>query len=324
MSSRDRILSEAQRVLKMEQEAIENISSHLGEGFVSVVERIVECQGRLVFLGVGKSGQIARKLSSTFSSTGTPSIFLHLVEIAHGDLGAIVEGDLVIILSYSGVSEDLTPILKFTHRRNIDIVAITGNTQSDLAKNAKYVLDIQVEKEACPLGLAPTCSSTVSLALGDALAMSVLVLKGFKEKDFAELHPGGRLGRRLLTRVIDLMRKDYPFVQEETGLLEVFSKMTTAKIKGIVAVTNKQNQLMGSVTDGDIRRFLNKKSVQLDKFVAKDIMSKNPKSIQITDLAEKALHLMEHFKVQALFVLDDQKNIVGLIHLQDLIAAKLR
>ena len=324
MSRRNDILEEAKRVLKMEGEAVHNLSSYLGDDFVEVVERIVSCRGRLVFLGVGKSGQIARKLASTFSSTGTPSLFLHLVEISHGDLGAIVEGDLVIILSYSGGSEDIRPILRFTHRRNIDIVAITGNMQSELAKHSKYILKIQVEQEACPLKLAPTCSSTASLALGDALAMSVLKLKGFSESDFAELHPGGALGRRLLTRVSDLMLKQHPFVHPETPLVEVFSEMTSSKIKGVVAVQSEEGKLVGVVTDGDIRRFLNKKSAKLDQFVAKDIMSRDPKTIQIDDLAEKALRFMEQFKVQALFVLDSEKNTIGLVHWQDLVSAKLR
>lgn len=333
------IISIAKEVLHLEAAAIEDLSKTLNTGFSDVVKAIVACKSKIVFSGIGKSGQIARKLASTFSSTGSPAIFLHMAEAMHGDFGVLSSEDLLIVISYSGEGEDLAALLKYATRKTIKLVAITGNDKSVLAQTSDWCLNIQVKKEACPLGLAPTCSSTVSLALGDALAVAALEFRGFKEADFAELHPGGSLGRRLLTKVSDLMHtKDLPLVDLEENFLKVISIMTSSKIRGVVGVL-KDSKLVGVITDGDIRVFLQsfKGNIQLQK--AKDVMSDSPKSIALNVLAEKALQKMEEFKIQTLFVFKEteSKNIgskavtfpknnlqvVGLIHFQDLLQAKI-
>lgn len=335
----EEILLAAKQVLHLEANAIEDLSKTLNSDFSSVVKAIVACKSKIVFSGIGKSGQIARKLASTFSSTGSPAIFLHMAEAMHGDFGVLSKEDLLIVISYSGAGEDLAALLKYATRKAIKLVAITGNGQSILAQTSSWCLNIQVKKEACPLGLAPTCSSTVSLALGDALAVAALEFRGFKEENFAELHPGGSLGRRLLTKVSDLMHtKNLPFVDVEENFLKVMSLMTSSKVRGVVGVL-RGSELVGVITDGDIRVFLQKfkGDIQLQK--AKDIMSTSPKSIAFNVLAEKALQKMEQFKIQTLFVLKENRpnnlsakaitfqksgsQVVGLIHFQDLLQAKI-
>lgn len=337
--SDEEIILTAKQVLHLEANAIEDLSKTLGSDFSDVVKAIVACKSKIVFSGIGKSGQIARKLASTFSSTGSPSIFLHMAEAMHGDFGVLSSGDLLIVISYSGEGSDLTALLKYASRKAIKLVAITGNAQSALAQASSWCLNIQVKKEACPLGLAPTCSSTVSLALGDALAVAALEFRGFKEENFAELHPGGSLGRRLLTKVSDLMHtKDLPFVDVEENFLKVMSLMTSSKVRGVVGVL-REKKLIGTITDGDIRVFLQKNKKDIQSQRAKDIMSNSPKSIAFDALAEQALHTMEKFKIQTLFVFTEKnfKNtdtntitleesgvpVVGLIHFQDLLQAKI-
>ncbi|MBE8162702.1 MAG: KpsF/GutQ family sugar-phosphate isomerase [Bdellovibrionaceae bacterium] len=338
MNDKEIILA-AQQVLHLEASAVNDLSQTLGADFCKVVKAIVACKSKIVFSGIGKSGQIARKLASTFSSTGSPAIFLHMAEAMHGDFGVLSKEDLLIVISYSGEGTDLAALLKYASRKAIKLVAITGNSNSILAKNSSWCLNIQVKQEACPLGLAPTCSSTVSLALGDALAVAALELRGFKKENFAELHPGGSLGRRLLTKVSDLMHtKNLPFVDVEENFLSVMSLMTSSKVRGVVGVL-KNSQLVGVITDGDIRIFLQKVTGDIRSQKAKDIMSTSPKNIAFNVLAEEALHAMEQFKIQALFVYssassnevnakgvtlpDKALQVVGLIHLQDLLQAKI-
>ncbi|MBE8221857.1 MAG: KpsF/GutQ family sugar-phosphate isomerase [Bdellovibrionales bacterium] len=335
----EKIISTAKQVLHLEANAIEDLSKTLNLDFVSAVKAIVSCKSKIVFSGIGKSGQIARKLASTFSSTGSPSIFLHMAEAMHGDFGVLSKDDLLIVISYSGQGTDLSALLKYATRKSIKLVAITGNSKSILAQSSDICLNIQVKKEACPLGLAPTCSSTVSLALGDALAVSALELRGFKEENFAELHPGGSLGRRLLTKVSDLMHtKNLPFVDIEENFLKIMSVMTSSKVRGVVGVL-KDSQLVGVITDGDIRVFLQTFTGDIKSQKASSIMSDSPKSILFNLLAEKALQKMEEFKIQTLFVLkecdaknadfntiifaENKKQVVGLIHFQDLLQAKI-
>lgn len=322
-----KFIDEAKRVLDIEANSILEIKAKLNEQFEKSVQMIKDCQGKLIIAGIGKSGHIARKLASTFSSTGTPSLFLHLAESSHGDLGVVGVQDVIIIISSGGGSDELKDLLTYVQRKSIPYIAMTGNTDSTLAQSAKYVLDAGVSVEACPLGLAPTSSSTASLALGDALAMAVLLAKGFRKEDFAEFHPGGSLGRRLLTRVSDVMHgsEALPLVSLTSTVKEILPVMTAKEVRGAVGVVDDKQHLVGIITDGDIRRHLNTDRDHL-KTLAKEIMSSNPKTILSTEMAEKALFVMEQFSIQMLFVMESESNRkpVGILHLQDLLKAKIR
>ena len=323
------IIDEAKRVLKMEAEALMAVVDRINGDFEEAVQLISQCEGKVIVTGMGKSGLVGAKMASTMTSTGTPSLFMHPAESSHGDLGVIAANDIVIAISNQGESEELFPILNYLARKCIPLIAMTGNSASTLAKAAKFVLDTSVQEEACPLGLAPTTSTTVTLAMGDALAMSILKQKGFKKENYAELHPGGSLGRRLLTKVKDVMHtgEALPLVREEDQMSSVVSLMTSKEVRGVAGVVNDDEEIIGIITDGDIRRRLEKSQ---NPFVekAKDLMSKNPKTIEASELAEKALFLMEQFTIQTLFVVDKKSNHpkrpVGLLHLQDLLKAKIR
>lgn len=321
------LLKEARRVLDVEARSIIEIKEKLGPSFIQAVELIVGCQGKVILAGIGKSGYIARKMASTFSSTGTPALFLHPAESSHGDLGVISPQDCMIIISNGGENPELRDMLSYVSRKNLPMVALTGNLGSALATSAKVVVDIGVSEEACPLGLAPTSSSTATLAMCDAIAMAVLTKKGFRSEDFAEFHPGGSLGRRLLTRVSDVMHSGdaVPLVNEEATVKEILPVMTAKEVRGVVGVLNKDQELIGIVTDGDIRRHLNSNKDPLGT-KAKDIMGRNPKTILATEMAEKAAFVMEQFSIQMLFVMEKEnsRKPVGLLHLQDLLKAKIR
>lgn len=308
---------EARRVLEVEAAAIRSIIGHLDETFVNVVERMHASTGRVITMGLGKSGIICKKISATMASTGTPSFFLHPAEAIHGDLGMIVNGDIVLAISNSGETEELIRLLPSIKRIGADIVAITGNPSSSLAKGADYHLNAAISKEACPLGLAPTASTTATLALGDALAMALLLRKGFREEDFAALHPGGKLGKRFL-RVRDLMHKgdDIPIVRTSTPMNDVIYEMSK-KGFGITAVVDDRGELQGVISDGDLRRLLQKDGEILRKSAA-DSMKPNPITISAGELASAALQIMEERKVTSLFVPDDTRHVEGIIHLHDL------
>lgn len=326
---KDAVFPLARKVLEIEAKAILALGERIGDEFGRGVDMIRQGQGKLVITGIGKSGQIARKLASTFSSTGTPSFYLHPAESAHGDLGVIGGGDVVLAISYGGESSELTQILSFCARRGVPLIAMTGKRDSTLGRAAQVVLDISVAQEACPLNLAPTASTTATLAMGDALAMAVLEERGFSSENFAEFHPGGSLGARLLTRVKDLMHKGeaMPLVTAETPLRQVFSIMTHREVRGVAGIVDGAGDLIGVVTDGDIRRRLEKNT---DPFqgTARDLMNPNPRTIDQNELAEKALYLMEQFKIQLLFVLDKDATApqrpVGILNYQDLFSAKIR
>jgi arabinose-5-phosphate isomerase len=310
-------LVEARRVLEVEAAAILGLVAHLDDTFVGAVERISETRGRVVTMGVGKSGIICRKISATLASTGTPSFFMHPTEAIHGDLGMLVNGDIVLAISNSGETEELLRILPSVKRVGADIVAITGNPNSTLAKAADFHLSAAISKEACPLGLAPTASTTATLALGDALAMALLVRKGFKEEDFAFLHPGGRLGKKFL-RVRDLMHKgdDVPIVGPATSMHDVIYEMSK-KGFGITAVTDDDRVLLGVISDGDLRRLLQNDESLLKK-TARESMKPNPATIDSRELASAALQLMEEKKITSLFSVDEARRVDGIIHLHDL------
>ena len=310
-------LAEAKRVLEVEAAAILGLVDHLDNAFVDVVELINACSGRVVTMGLGKSGIICKKISATLASTGTPSFFLHPAEAIHGDLGMIVRGDVVLAVSNSGETEELVKLLPNIKRIGAELVAMTGNPTSTIAKGADYHLSAAISKEACPLGLAPTASTTATLALGDALAMALLLRKGFKEEDFAFLHPGGKLGKRFL-RVRDLMHSgaDIPVVKMTTSMHDVIYEMSK-KGFGITAVVDEQNRLRGVISDGDLRRLLQKDEEILRKTAADSIKGK-PVTIRGDELASAALEIMEQRKITSLFITDDDARVQGIIHLHDL------
>jgi len=310
-------LAEARRVLEVESAAILGLIEHLDRNFVDVVELINASNGRVVTMGLGKSGIICKKISATLASTGTPSFFLHPAEAIHGDLGMIVRGDVVLAISNSGETEELVRLLPSIKRIGAEIVAMTGNPSSTLAKTADYHLSAAISREACPLGLAPTASTTATLALGDALAMALLLRKGFKEEDFAFLHPGGKLGKRFL-RVHDLMHSgdQVPMVSVETSMHDVIYEMSK-KGFGIAAVVNAHGALEGVVSDGDLRRLL-QKDEQILRKTAADCMKRNPVTIDGSELASAALQIMEQRKITSLFITDGDGRVEGIIHLHDL------
>ena len=322
-------IEEGRRVLRVEAKALLDAVERLNGQFSQAAQLILNCKGKVIVTGIGKSGLVGRKISSTLSSTGTPSVFLHPAESAHGDLGLITDQDLILAISYSGESEELRSILNFAVRRNLQVIAMTAAAQSTLGKAGVW-LDISVKEEACSLGLAPTSSSTLTMALGDALAVAVLNLRGFTRDDFAEFHPSGTLGRRLLTRVKDIMHAgdSLPLVELNQDMTKVLTLMTSSHVfRGVAGVIDEKRNLMGVITDGDIRRRLEKKQLSMNE-KASELMSKNPKTIDASELAEKALFVMEQFQIQTLFVVDKASSRpqepVGLIHLQDLLRARLR
>jgi arabinose-5-phosphate isomerase len=322
-------LGEAKRVLEIEAQAILDLRDRMNGQFDKAVDYLLHCKGKVVVTGMGKSGLIARKIASTLSSTGTPAIFVHPAETSHGDLGSIGSDDLILALSYRGETDELKAVLEFSKRKGLRIISLTGNVDSSLAQASDIVLDVSVKHEADPLGLAPTASTTAALAMGDALAVATLGKKGFKPEDFAQYHPGGSLGRKLLTKVRDLMHSgdSVPLVGPDTGMKEVISKMTSKEVRGVCGVVDPNGKLVGAITDGDLRRRLEKSKNPLDDRAC-DIMNTNPKVVDAGEMAERALFLMEQFAIQNLFVVDrfskKPQAAIGLLHLQDLLRARVR
>jgi len=314
------VIEQAKRVLKIEAEAIFALTERINDSFVKAVDLVCSCKGKVVVTGVGKSGLIGQKIASTLASTGTPSFFMHPAEGIHGDLGMLSRDDVVIAISNSGESDEVSQILTVVKRMGLPLIAITGNLSSTLAKAGDALLDISVKEEACPLGLAPTASTTATLAMGDALAVAALDKRGFKKEDFALLHPGGTLGKRLLLRVSDLMHKekDLPLVKEETLMKEALFEITSKRL-GITGVIDSKGMLTGSITDGDLRRAMEKGLDILNK-KASDIMTGNPKRIGMGALAAEALQKMEQHSITSLFVMDGEK-VAGIVHLHDLLKA---
>lgn len=310
-------IAEAKRVLEVEAAAIVGLIDHLDDTFVQVVELINACSGRVISMGLGKSGIICKKISATLASTGTPSFFLHPAEAIHGDLGMIVRGDVVLAVSNSGETEELVRLLPSIKRIGAELVAITGNPASTIAKGADYHLNASISKEACPLGLAPTASTTAVLALGDALAMALLRRKGFKEEDFAFLHPGGKLGKRFL-RVRDLMHggEQVPIVDIAAPMHDAIYEMSK-KSFGITAVVRGDRVLQGVISDGDLRRLLQRDENIIRK-TAGECMTRNPATIDGNELASAALQVLEQRKITSLFITDSDGRVEGLIHLHDL------
>jgi len=314
------IIKNAKRVLEIECRAIEDLIGTIGDSFKRAVEIILNSSGKVVVTGMGKSGIICKKIASTLASTGTPAIFLHPAEAAHGDLGMIVRNDIVIAISHSGESAELLNILPVIKRMGIKLICITGNAKSTLAKFGDVVLIVNVKMEACPMGLAPTASTTATLALGDALAISLLHERNFNEEDFALFHPGGSLGKSLLLTVGNLMHSgaDVPKVNQDTLVKDALFEITSKRF-GATCVLDERNKLVGIITDGDLRRALEKDINSLLNKKARDIMTKNPKVISKEALAGKALNEMEKYSITTLFVCDEDKNVEGIVHVHDLL-----
>ena len=318
-----RALRLARDVLTTEARAIEAMAPRLGEAFVRAVEIVLACRGRVVVCGIGKSGHIGHKIAATLASTGTPAFFVHPVEASHGDLGMITADDVVIVLSNSGETDELVGLVPHLRRQGAAIVAITGDARSSLAQSAQVHLDAAVDAEACPLGLAPTASTTAALALGDALALALLDARGFSAQDFARSHPGGTLGRRLLTHVRDVMRSgaDLPVVRPAATLAEAVIEMS-GKGMGMVAVVDASRAVCGIFTDGDLRRCIDRAgsftTARVDAF-----MTRSPRTVSPDALAVDAVGLMEQHKVSQLLAIDAAGRLVGALHMLDLLRAKV-
>lgn len=314
------ILTKARRVFEIEIRELQRLKNSLDLSFVEAVQILLECKGKVITTGVGKSGHIARKVASTLASTGTPAHFLHPAEALHGDLGVIDTQDVVLAFSNSGESPEVNALIPYIKLLGVPLISVTNNPSSTLAKHSDVHIFLSVEREACPLQLAPTSSSTASLVLGDALAMVLLELKGFTQKDFALRHPGGSLGRRL-RQVKDLCHtgEEVPIVKEDTPMKEVIIEMTS-KGFGATAVVNREGKLVGIITDGDLRRFVNRGG-NFDSSVARDVMTTQPKTAKMEELAVEALKRMENHKITVLIVVDDEQRPVGIIHMHDILRA---
>lgn len=315
------IIEQAKKVFQIESKAIASLVDRINENFIRAVELIHNCKGRVVVTGMGKSGIIGKKIASTMASLGTPALFLHSAEGVHGDLGMVTRGDVVISISNSGETEEILKLIPIIKRFNIKLIAITGNINSTLAKRSDVVLDVSVDEEACPWNIVPTASTAASLAMGDALAIVLLDKKGFKKNDFALLHPGGSLGRSLLLTVNDLMHQGdaIPVVRESSMLKDVIYEISSKRL-GVTTVVNTDGVLKGIVTDGDLRRLLEKRR-DIFEITASEIMSKNPKTIDKDELAAKALQIMEQYSITSLLIVDGKNSPTGIVHLHDLLKA---
>ncbi len=316
-------LEEGIRVLQIEAGAITQLIKNMDHRFIEVVELCYQCRGRVVLIGMGKSGLIGKKISATLASTGTPAFFMHPSEGIHGDLGMISKEDLPIMISNSGETEEILRILPSLKRLNLQLITLTGDMMSSLAEESDIVLDVSVQEEACPLGLAPTASTTAALAMGDAIAVALLQKRGFKKEDFASFHPGGTLGRNLLLKVKDVMHSGeaVPRVDAETPMKEVVLEMTEKKL-GMTTVFSKKGAFIGVITDGDLRRLIRtikQEGCDIFETPASDVMSDKPFTVSSEALAAEAVHIMETHSVTSLIALDAANRVEGVIHLHDLL-----
>ncbi len=310
------IIEKAKEVFKIESEAIANLVNNLDTNFEKSIEAILVCKGKLIISGMGKSGIIGRKIAATMASTGTPSFFLHPAEAYHGDLGMIEKDDIVLLISNSGETDEVLKLIPFLREQKNIIIAMSSNPLSTLAKNSTYHLNIYVEKEACPLQLAPTSSTTATLVMGDALAITLMKLRDFKDSDFAQFHPGGSLGRKLLTRVEDVMKKDnLPIVNKDSSIKDIIHTVSKARLG--LAIVQDANSTVGIITDGDIRRAMEEFEDTFFKLKAEYLMTKNPKTIQKEAKLIDAQNLMNDYKVNSLLVVDNNK-LCGVVQIYDL------
>ena len=318
-----KLLALGRAVISTETEALENLLERIDENFVQACLYILDCKGRVVVLGMGKSGHIGSKIAATLSSTGSPAFFVHPGEASHGDLGMIKDDDVVLALSNSGETDEIITLLPVIKRLGVPLITLTGNADSMLAKTASVNIDVGVEKEACPLGLTPTASTTAALAMGDALAIALLEARGFGAEDFAIAHPGGMLGRRLLLHVGDIMHRgeELPAVLEDTLLSETLLVMTQMGL-GSAAIIDEENCVLGIFTDGDLRRALDN-NIDVHKTVVSKVMTRNCKSINKDCLAAEALAIMEDSRINALPVVNAENKLIGLLNMHDLLRARV-
>jgi arabinose-5-phosphate isomerase len=319
----DAMLARARMTFDIEAEAVLGLKQRVGASFVDAVQKILEVRGRVVVMGMGKSGHVGRKIAATLASTGTPAMFVHPAEASHGDLGMIKAVDLVLAISNSGEVEELTTILPVVKRQGVPLIAMTGRPDSTLARHADIVLDSGVEKEACPLNLAPTASTTAQMALGDALAVALLDARGFGTEDFARSHPGGALGRKLLTHVSDVMRSgdDVPRVGPGASLSEIMREMSSKGL-GATAVVDPEGRAIGIFTDGDLRRQV-ETGADLRAMTAADVMHRGPRTLRADALAAEAAELMEQHRITSVLVVDAVGVLIGALSINDLMRAKV-
>ncbi len=310
----------AKRVLTTEAESIDKLKERINENFLKAIEIIHNSKGRVVVTGMGKSGLIGRKIAATLASTGTPSFFMHPAEASHGDLGMVTEEDVVIAISNSGETEEVIRLIPFLKYFNVKIIAMTGNLNSTLAKQADLVLDVSVSEEACPFGFIPTASTTATLAMGDALAVALIMRNGFKREDFAFFHPGGSLGRKMLTKVRDLMHSGeaLPIAYPDTVMLDAILEISSKRL-GVVVIVDKNKKILGIITDGDVRRGVQKWGKDLFELKASQIMTPNPKTINEEELAAVALSMMRKYSITSLIVPDAEFKLKGIIHIHDIL-----
>ena len=316
----ENLIDAAKKVLTIEALSIQELKDRINEDFIRAVEIIHNSKGRVVITGIGKSGLVGRKIAATLASTGTPSFFMHPAEASHGDLGMVTEDDVVIAISNSGETDEILRLIPYLKYFNVKIIALTGNPQSTLAKQADVVLDVSVKEEACPFGFIPTASTTVTMAMGDAIAVALIMRNGFKKEDFAVFHPGGSLGRRMLTKVKDLMHtgEEVPVAYPDTLMLDAVLEISSKRL-GVVVIVDENKRILGIITDGDVRRGVHRWGKKLFELKASQIMTKNPKTINEEELAAVALSTMQKYSITSLVVPANDGTLKGLIHIHDIL-----
>lgn len=316
----DNILEIAKRVLKTEAEAVLSLTERLNSDFERAVEIIFQSKGRVVVTGMGKSGLVGKKIAATLSSTGTPAFFMHPAEASHGDLGMVTSDDVIIAISNSGETEEIINLIPFLKRFNVTLISLTGNTDSTLSKAADVTIDVSVKEEACPMGIVPTASTTATMAMGDAIAVALLIKRGFKEEDFAFFHPGGSLGKKLFIKVKDLMHTGdaLPVVLPDTPMIRAIMEISSKRL-GVTIVADDDRRVLGIITDGDLRRGVEKWGKEFFDMKAGEVMTVKPKTIFEDDLAVRALSVMEKHSITSLIVPDAEGKAKGLIHLHDIL-----
>jgi arabinose-5-phosphate isomerase len=316
----ENLIEIAKNVLSIEAESLQALKEKINEDFLKAVEIIHNSKGRVVVTGMGKSGLVGRKIAATLASTGTPSFFMHPAEASHGDLGMVTEDDVVIAISNSGETDEVLKLIPYLKYFNVKLIALTGNPQSTLAKQADAVLDVSVKEEACPFGFIPTASTTATLAMGDALAVALIMRNGFKKEDFAFFHPGGSLGKRMLTKVKELMHTgdELPVSYPDTVMLDAVLEISSKRL-GVVVIVNENKKILGIITDGDVRRGVQRYGKELFELKASQIMTINPKTINEEELAAVALSIMQKYSITSLVVPDSEGTLKGLIHIHDIL-----
>lgn len=316
----ENILDIAKKVLRTEADAVVGLIEKLDSNFEKAIDIIFRSKGRVVVTGMGKSGLVGKKIAATLASTGTPAFFLHPAEATHGDLGMVTADDVIIAISNSGETEELVGLIPFLKRFNVSLISMTGNPDSTLSKAADVTLDVSVKEEACPLGIVPTASTTATLAMGDALAVALLIKRGYKEEDFAFFHPGGSLGKKLFIKVKDLMHagESLPVVSQDTPMTKAVMEISSKRL-GVTIVTGSNNRILGIITDGDLRRGIEKWGKAVFDMKAGEVMTENPKTISEDELAAKALSIMESKSITSLVVPDEDGKAKGIIHLHDIL-----